>query len=138
MKRFTKKSHFDFFVLFIGFLLLIGLTGCKKRSEPPTSKFTRQFHISEGKRLFLHYCSPCHGENADGSGRYFPSYIRPQPPDMIKSTYLLETDDAVIFKAIKFGSQSLGKSSYSPPYGRDLRDEEIESIISFLHSLINH
>ena len=47
-----------------------------------------------------------------------------------------ETEQDVIFQAIKFGSASLDKSSFSLPYGYTLRDEEMKNIIEYLNSLI--
>jgi mono/diheme cytochrome c family protein len=116
--------------------LTIGLIHCTKQPEGTESnERTLSFNIREGKRLFLHYCAPCHGEDAGGSGRYFPSFIEPQPPDFINSEYLKDTNEDVIFRAIKFGSKALDKSNYSPSYGETLRDEEIRYIIEYLKFL---
>jgi mono/diheme cytochrome c family protein len=118
------------------FFITIGIIQCTKQHEGAESNNkTLSFNIREGNRLFLHYCAPCHGEDAEGSGRYFPSYIEPQPPDFINSEYLNETGEDVVFRAVKFGSNALGKSNYSPPYGETLRDEEIKYIIDFLKFL---
>ena len=39
----------------------------------------------------------------------------PRPIDFINSGYMQETEQDVIFQAIKFGSASLDKSSFTPP-----------------------
>lgn len=109
---------------------------CTKQPESTHSaKSTIDFTIREGKRLYLHFCAPCHGEDGEGAGRYFPSYIETQPPDFINSAYFQETHENVIFRAIKFGSKALGKSTFSPSYGETLRDEEIRYIIKYLKLL---
>jgi mono/diheme cytochrome c family protein len=109
---------------------------CAKQPEREiSSENTINFNIREGKRLFLHYCSPCHGQSAEGSGRYFPSFIDPQPPDFINSDYFQKTDENITFRAIKFGSKALGKSNYSPAYRDTLIDEEIRYIIKYLKFL---
>lgn len=136
MRNIIRK---DFSLLFT-FSLLLFLTSvmvhCTKQpNRIKSSEKTINFNIREGKRLFLHYCAPCHGEDAEGSGRYFPSHIDPQPPDFINSDYFQETNENVIFRAIKFGSKALGKSIYSPAYGETLRDEEIKYIIDYLKFL---
>lgn len=114
----------------------MGIIHCTRQPDGADPKReTISFNIREGKRLFLHYCAPCHGEDAEGSGRYFPSHINPQPPDFINSEYFQETSESVMFRAIKFGSKALGKSNYSPPYGKTLRDEEIKYIIDYLKFL---
>lgn len=136
MINILKKYFSLLFTFFPVLFLTIVMIYCTK--EPivtKSNKITKSFNIREGKRLFLHYCAPCHGENAEGSGRYFPSHIDPQPPDFINSDYFQETNENVIFRAIKFGSKALGKSIYSPSYDETLRDEEIRYIIKYLKFL---
>jgi mono/diheme cytochrome c family protein len=135
--HFILKKHFCLVAIFsLGFFLMFIMVCCVKQPDREKSeKITINFNIREGKRLFLHYCSPCHGETAEGSGRYFPSYIDPQPPDFINSDYFQETNENVIFRAIKFGSKALDKSNYSPPYGETLINEEIMYIIKYLKFL---
>lgn len=135
--HFILKKHFYLEVIFsLGlFLMLITVCCVKQPDREKLEKITINFNIREGKRLFIHYCSPCHGEAAEGSGRYFPSNIDPQPPDFINSDYFQETNENVIFRAIKFGSKALGKSNYSPPYRKTLIDEEIRYIIKYLKFL---
>ncbi len=131
-----KKSLFLLFSFFFWLFLTLAIIGCTNQpNQRESNKKSINFNIREGKRLFLHYCAPCHGEDAQGSGRYFPSYIEPQPPDFINSEYLKETSENVIFRAIKFGSKALGKSIYSPSYEETLRDEEIRYIIEYLKFL---
>ncbi len=108
---------------------------CTQQTNMTDSKISVNFNIRDGKRLFLHFCSPCHGENADGSGRYFPTQIDPQPPDLTNPDYVLKTREEEVFGVIKRGSQEIGKSNYSPPYGKVLQDEEIRNIIDYLYSL---
>jgi mono/diheme cytochrome c family protein len=136
VRNILRKCASLLFTLSLVFFLTIGIIHCTKQPKRAESnKKTLSFNIREGKRLFLHYCAPCHGEDAEGSGRYFPSYIEPQPPDFINSEYLKETNENVIFRAINFGSKALGKSNYSPPYGKTLREEEIRYIIEYLKFL---
>lgn len=136
MNNIFKKPSSLLVTFFMGFFLTVVMISCVKHAERTESDEMKvNFNIREGKRLFLHYCSPCHGENADGSGRYFPTYIDPQPPDFINSDFFQETNENIIFRAVKFGSKALGKSDYSPPYGETLRDEEIKYIIGYLKFL---
>lgn len=136
MRNFLRKYFSLLFTFSLVFFLTIGIIHCTKQPDRAESnRETISFNIREGKRLFLHYCAPCHGEDAEGSGRYFPSYIEPQPPDFINSEYFQETNENVTFRAIKFGSKALGKSNSSPPYGKTLRDEEIKYIINYLKFL---
>lgn len=133
MSHILKKRFIS--ILLTSLLLLFSLTisGCRKLVEKTEMSLDQNdYTVREGKRVFLHFCSPCHGEDAAGAGRYFPSRINPQPPDLVNPAYFRETPRSRVFQAIKFGSQAVGRSSYSPPYGKTLRDEEIDDIINYL------
>jgi mono/diheme cytochrome c family protein len=135
--RILVPKHFPLvFLIASALFLTVGITGCSKPPQQGESSENKtSYAIREGKRLFVHYCSPCHGEDAQGAGRYFPSQIESRPTDFVNSRYLQDTEETVIFKAIKFGSVSLGKSNYSPAYKNSLRDEEMDNIIEYLRSL---
>lgn len=132
MYRYMDKKY-SFWIRF-SFVILFALmfTRCTQKTYTTESEVSVNFNINDGKRLFLHYCSPCHGENASGAGRYFPTQIDPQPPDLTNPDYFEETNENVMFRAIKFGSKVLEKSVYSPAYGKTLTDEEIINIIEYL------
>lgn len=130
-----EKKH-SFWIRFsFGILSALIFTSCTQKTYTSESKVFVNFNIHDGKRLFLHYCSPCHGENAAGSGRYFPTQINPQPPDLTSPDYVIKTREEILFRAIKFGTQEIGKSNYSPPYGKTLSDEEIKNIVEYLYFL---
>ena len=126
-KKFTFWMRFSFGIIFV--LMFIS---CTQQNNTTESKVSPNFKIRDGKRLFQHYCMQCHGENAAGSGRYFPSYINPQPPDITSPDYVIKLREEEVFKAIKYGTQEIGKSNLSPPYGKTLNDEEIMNIIEYL------
>lgn len=132
MHRNMEKKYSVLIWLFFGVVFVLMSIGCTHQTNATDSKISVNFSIRDGKRLFQHYCTPCHGENAGGQGRYFPTMIDPQPPDLSNPDYFEETDENVIFSAIKFGSNVLGKSVYNPAYRKTLSDEEIINIIEFL------
>lgn len=135
MRRYMDKKY-SFWIRFsFGIVFVMMSICCTQQTDATDSKISVNFNIRDGKRLFQHFCSPCHGENADGSGRYFPTEINPQPPDMTSPDYVIKTREEVVFRAIKFGTQEIGKSNYSPPYGKTLSDEEIKNIIEYLYFL---
>lgn len=129
----NMETKYSFWMgLSFGIFFILMSICCTQQENIVDLKNSVNFSIRDGKRLFLHYCSSCHGENADGSGRYFPTQIDPQPPDLTNPEYFEKTNENVMFRAIKFGSKALGKSTYSPAYGKTLTDEEIINIIEFL------
>lgn len=128
-----EKCFISVFLTSLLLLSSLAIFGCRKfPQKTEVSLDQNDYTVREGNRLFLHFCSPCHGEDAAGAGRYFPSQINPQPPDLVNSSYLRETPRSRVFQAIKFGTQAVGQSPYSPPYSRTLRDEEIDDIINSL------
>lgn len=90
------------------------------------------FSTREGKRLFLHYCSPCHGENGDGFGKYFGYGLEPQPPDFTTKEFIENRNDEQLILTISEGSIAIGKSNLCPPWGYTFNIEEINFIINYI------
>jgi mono/diheme cytochrome c family protein len=87
---------------------------------------------SQGKRLFVHYCATCHGDEARGDGQN-ASNLRPPPPDMTASK---TTRDAILLrKVIAEGSAAVGRSPLSPPWGRTLSRQEIDYLVGYCQSV---
>jgi len=120
-------------------LLFISLifTGCQERSENHEDNRDQKeiFSIREGRRLFMHYCSPCHGENGDGFGQYLAYGLEPKPPDFTLPDFLEIRSDESLFLNISEGSYSLGKSNLCPPWGKTFRKEEIIFIADYVKYL---
>ena len=87
---------------------------------------------SQGKRLFVHYCVTCHGDQARGDGQN-ASNLNPPPPDMTVSKG--SRDAAFVRKVIAEGSAAVGRSPLSPPWGRSLSRQEIDYLVAYCLSL---
>lgn len=87
---------------------------------------------SQGKHLFLHYCATCHGDEARGDGQN-ASNLNPPPPDLTSSKNT--RDAALLRRVIAEGSAAVGRSPLSPPWGRSLSRQEIDSLVAFCQSL---
>jgi mono/diheme cytochrome c family protein len=87
---------------------------------------------SQGKRLFVHYCGTCHGDEARGDGQN-ASNLNPPPPDMTASK--TARDATLLRKVITEGSAAVGRSPLSPPWGRSLSRQEIEYLVAYCLSL---
>ena len=84
---------------------------------------------TEGKRLFDHYCTTCHGELGQGDGQN--SYnLDPKPPDFQESLHL--HPPSYWREIIQGGSAAVGRSPLCPPWGRNLAVEEIDALVSYL------
>ena len=95
----------------------------------------REGHLSyvesQGRHLFLHYCTTCHGDEGHGDGQNM-SNLNPPPPDLTSSQM---RDAALIRKVIAEGSASVGRSALSPPWGRNLSALEIDYLVVYCQSL---
>jgi len=128
-------------------ILIISLTviflGCAREAEIPNTNINIKddFSSREGKRLFLHYCSPCHGENGEGFGKYFGYGLEPQPPDFTTEEFIDKRSNELLNIAISGGSKAVGKSNLCPPWGNTFHKEEINFIINYIKNFnekVNH
>ncbi len=63
-------------------------------------------NIAEGKRLFVHFCSHCHGKKGKGDGSLVKAGKFPPPPDY--STVLKELPVGKMFHSITYGKNLMG------------------------------
>lgn len=131
----NKKMRPLSFIIIL--LLSLNFAGCKERSGSNENNQIKKekFSVRDGRRLFIHYCSPCHGENGDGFGQYLAYGMEPKPPDFTSSDFLKNRSDKVLFLTISEGTVSLGKSNLCPPWGKTFRKEEINFIANYVKYL---
>lgn len=87
---------------------------------------------NQGRRLFVHYCATCHGDEAKGDGQN-ASNLTPPPPDLTSPKNA--RDAALIRKVITDGSAAVGRSSMSPPWGRTLSRQQIEYLVAYCQAV---
>ena len=117
--------------------MIVIITGCTREPENHSNfpYHKSDFSMREGRRLFIHYCSPCHGENGDGYGQYLAYGLEPQPADFTAIDFLQNRNDETLFLSISDGSAALGKSNLCPPWGNTFHQEEIEFLIYYIKIL---
>ncbi len=115
-------------------LLILGNLSCLKETETnlKSSERKNDFSKREGRQIFSHYCSPCHGENGEGYGKYFAYGLEPRPPDFTAPDFLQNRVDSILYLSISKGSVELGKSNLCPPWGNTFYMEEINFLISYI------
>lgn len=86
--------------------------------------------IYRGSIVFHHYCVLCHGAKADGGGRAARMYS-PRPANLARS----DKSDAYKAMMIRRGGEAMGRSSYMPPWGDELSDEQINDVVAYLRSI---
>jgi len=88
----------------------------------------------ETATLFTELCSVCHGMAGKGDG---PSAqgLEPKPADFTNCKAMTKDSDDVLFKIIKGGGQSAGRSTVMPAWGDSLSDQQIRELVKFIRGL---
>jgi len=146
-----KKYYLLFLIFILSFFLL---DACKTNSEKKSSNavvdstnsksspivkeniWTRHnYDQREGKRLFEHYCSVCHGVGGAGDG--FNSYnLIPKPNSFRDSVYMSNLSDSNLQQIIALGGQSTNKSTLMLAYSHTLTEIQIERLVKFIRTLV--
>lgn len=85
--------------------------------------------IDAGKRLYQRHCASCHGANAEGGSG---NDLIPAAPDLTDKEWKHGGSDGAIFSAIKNG---LPPDLNMVPFGDQLKDQEIWSVVNYIRSL---
>jgi cytochrome c oxidase cbb3-type subunit 3 len=88
----------------------------------------------ETAALFTSLCSVCHGVGGKGDG---PSAqgLEPKPADFTNCKAMAKDSDDLLFKIIKEGGQSAGRSTVMPGWGASLNDPQIRELVKFIRGL---
>jgi len=85
--------------------------------------------IAAGRKIFLRYCSSCHGVNAEGGSG---SDIGPPAPDLTDATWEHGSTDGEIFDTIKNG---VPPDLNMAPWADQIKDPDIWNIVNFVRSM---
>lgn len=83
-----------------------------------------------GRWVFEHYCSRCHGANADGQSE-LAKLLTPKPANL-RTTRL---DTAQLTDIITAGGAARGRSPSMPAWGEQLSSLDVTSVVEYLHTL---
>jgi cbb3-type cytochrome c oxidase subunit III len=91
-----------------------------------------------GRRLYVFYCSGCHGPGGKGDGLNADTLrvrnnIRPR--NLTDSTYFAGRTDQQIYDVVALGGGHMGKSVYMPAWTFTLSPEEIKDLVSYVRVL---
>ncbi len=78
-------------------------------------------------------CVKCHGVSGKGNGPEAAT-LNPRPADYTDCKKMTKDSDETLFKIIKGGSQSVGRSKEMPPWGEALTDQEIHDLVAYVRS----
>jgi hypothetical protein len=92
-------------------------------------------YLATPKTTFQYFCSPCHGEFANGKGIYFTIDLQPTPRDLTDVEYMSKLTDDYLLNFISKGSAAMEKSNLCPPWGGTFDKDRIKGIIAYLRGL---
>jgi high-affinity iron transporter len=89
---------------------------------------------TRGAPLYAANCASCHGEkgNADGPAGLA---LTPKPAKHSDAAYMKPLSDEHLFKVVKSGGASVGKSPLMAPFGGTLSDQQIADLVAFMRTL---
>ena len=91
---------------------------------------------ARGAPIYATYCASCHGEKGCGDGP-LSATLNPKPAKHCDGNLMNPLEDAFLFRVVKEGGQSVGKSPLMAPWGGSLSDAQIIDVIAFVRTLAN-
>ncbi len=145
------------FFMFCTGLVVIALSGCGeerppeqtvqkvdkasegvKKVEEATEKVSKKVEEAgdpeEGKRTYAVLCTSCHGNTGKGDGPAAAA-LPVKVTNLTDGKDLNAKSDQFLFRIIKEGGASVGKSALMAPWGGQLKDEEIWNLVSYIRTL---
>ena len=89
---------------------------------------------AKGKEIFAKSCATCHGATGKGDGAAAAA-LNPKPKDLSDKAYVSKLDDKYLFDIMAKGGPSVGKSPLMPPFGGNLKEQDIKDVVAFIRSL---
>lgn len=90
----------------------------------------------EGKKLYLTYCSSCHGETGKGDGPAAQS-LPVKPANHTAGAVMNQLTDKFLTEIISKGGGAVGKSPMMPAWGGALKEGQVQDIVAYLRSIAN-
>jgi mono/diheme cytochrome c family protein len=90
--------------------------------------------VARGAAHYKMFCATCHGEDGCTPGPGAAG-LPTQPAKHCDGNYMNPLSDEHLFKVIKEGGASAGKSPLMAPWGGTLTDDQIRDVIAFVRTL---
>ena len=88
----------------------------------------------EGKKIYVTYCTACHGENGKGDGMAAQS-LPVRPADHTNGAVMNQLSDKFLVDLISKGGSAVGKSSFMPAWGSSFNEKQIRDIVAYLRAI---
>jgi cytochrome c oxidase cbb3-type subunit 3 len=89
---------------------------------------------SAGKKLYLTYCTGCHGASGRGDGPAGKT-LPVKPADHTNAQKMSQYTDDHLFTVITKGGASVGRSALMPAWGAVLKEAQIQEVIGYIRTL---
>lgn len=90
--------------------------------------------IKLGRLTFKNRCALCHGPDGEGNGK-MAKIIKDPPPFNLTQSGMPED---YLIEMVTKGGEKMQRSPRMPPFGGDLSDNEIKSVVSYILTLRNY
>jgi mono/diheme cytochrome c family protein len=111
-------------------MLAFALSPFAMGADEALPRDTPEAAIVRGSIVYRTYCVLCHGADGRGDGRAAKMYT-PKPANLTVSPF----NDTYKEMIIRGGGASMGRSSFMPPWGGELSNEQIHDLVAFLREL---
>lgn len=92
----------------------------------------------DGRRVFVYYCSGCHGPQGKGDG-FSAEDLRAKhkirPRDLTDSVYFAPQTDQDLYAMVALGGGHMGKSVFMPAWTYTLKPEQIKHLVAYIRVL---
>jgi cytochrome c6 len=91
---------------------------------------------AEGQKLYMTYCSSCHGDKGRGDGAAGKA-LPVKPADHTDGRVMNSFSDEFLMTIISKGGVAVGKSSFMPGWGGVLKENQLQDLLAYLRSIAN-
>jgi cytochrome c6 len=91
---------------------------------------------AEGQKLYMTYCSSCHGDKGRGDGTAGKA-LPVKPADHTDGKLMNSLSDEFLMTIIAKGGAAVGKSSFMPAWGGVLKDNQLQDLLAYVRSIAN-
>ena len=87
-----------------------------------------------GRKLYLTYCTGCHGVSGKGDGPAGKT-LTAKPADHTDAKKMGQYTDEHLFTVISKGGAIVGRSAQMPAWGAVLKDPQIRELVDYIRTL---
>ena len=106
----------------------------KRLSPQPVAAASSPTEARPAAELYAQNCSSCHGPSGAGDGPLSATLV-PKPAKHADGIYMNALSNDHLFKVVKEGGPSIGKSVMMAPWGASISDAEIHGLVAFMRTL---